>query len=280
MTEPTAEDSRDSSLLTQIEREIIDRNAPLGDILLKCAIWGSSRRSGSFRDWIRRELNGYESVEVSPAYRAAVGTLWVTHVDRNDHKAIPHQVPPSYFPSALKVSNRTRLTESVSELEALAAQEKTLLVKPTDFDTLPDLMTSLGWMIQPNGVPPKIGEVYIEISPIAIRGVLGRIRGTLAVFVSELRASLPEGQETPSVEATNEALAIAIPEFRVENSPGAIVNFTHGNAGAISTTAPSPPEPKKDRFWPTVGWGVATLIALVSMYAGLGQWLGWPAPWK
>ncbi|MBB5081384.1 AbiTii domain-containing protein [Nonomuraea endophytica] len=282
MTKPSAGRSRDDSLLAQIERDIIDPSTPLSNILLKCVTLGGHARSGPLRDWAKRELNGYTTTEDVPVYRKIIGTLWVVHVNRGGYNPMPQPVTPSWFPEQLReyVTEEVHLTESVSELEDLAAQGKDLSVKRPPFDDIARLVTEAGWKAGNIPQMQRVGEIYIKFQPVTIKGVVSRIRSTLAELVSEMRANMPEGEETPSADVTNQALATAVPEIRIENSPNTIFNYAGHDAGGISNSVNTPAEPRRGRFWPIVGWTLAFIATAIGTYAGLGQWLDWPAPWK
>ncbi|MFD8557364.1 hypothetical protein ACFV1N_08760 [Streptosporangium canum] len=280
MTTPPS--SRGSSLLSQIEHDALDSSLPLADVLLKCVALGGHTGSSALRDWAKRELDGYPTEEDVPDYRVITATLWMRHTNRAGYNPLTQQISPQALPKGIRehFAEEIRLTDPLSQLEALSKRDEPLTVTRSSAQDLAQLMTQQGW--EDGRIPRNqiISDIYWQMEPIAIGSVVSRIRAALVSFVAEVVAAMPPGEQVPSAAATDKALKLAVPGIHISDSPHAVVNVNHGSSGGITNTVTTGGEAKQSRFWPVTGWIVGTLVAIASLYAALGQWLDWPNPWQ
>jgi hypothetical protein len=91
---------------------------------------------------------------------------------------------------------------------------------------------------------------------------------------------MPDDQEVPSGELADQVVGVVI-----HGAPRSAyhVNNAQATGGGHSTVTVSGPEPADDGRGRNrrrlVAGAVGGLVAMVSMIAGLGQWLGWRLPW-
>ena len=60
---------RDSDLLAEIERDVLDESKSVAAALRKCLALGGRVRSAALRDWASHELHGYPDKVSLPDYR-------------------------------------------------------------------------------------------------------------------------------------------------------------------------------------------------------------------
>lgn len=60
---------RDSDLLAEIERDVLDESKPVATALRKCLALGGQAKSAELREWASRELHGYPDEAPLPEYR-------------------------------------------------------------------------------------------------------------------------------------------------------------------------------------------------------------------
>src|SRR5277367_3488176 len=60
---------RDSHLLAEVERDVLDESRPVATALRKCLALGGQAKSAELREWASRELHGYPDEAPLPEYR-------------------------------------------------------------------------------------------------------------------------------------------------------------------------------------------------------------------
>jgi hypothetical protein len=92
---------------------------------------------------------------------------------------------------------------------------------------------------------------------------------------------MPDDQEVPSGELADQVVGVVI-----HGAPQSTYHLNNAQAtgGGQSTVIVSGPEPDSEspsrRRWGLVAKTAGDLVAIASMIAGLGQWLGWRLPWR
>ena len=76
-----------TSLVTELQREALDKSVPAGDLLRKALVVARKLKIEDIQPWLKSELNGYSNSEEGPKYR------WVT----GEIKAFNPLSIPSYF---------------------------------------------------------------------------------------------------------------------------------------------------------------------------------------
>jgi hypothetical protein len=92
---------------------------------------------------------------------------------------------------------------------------------------------------------------------------------------------MPDDQEVPSGELADQIVGVVI-----HGAPRSTYYLNNAQAmgGGHSTVTVSNSQPDGDnpggKRWRLVASAAGGLVALASMIAGLGQWLGWRLPWR
>jgi hypothetical protein len=119
----------------------------------------------------------------------------------------------------------------------------------------------------------RVMEVYWAVSGPALQGIVDRVCTALAELIGELLAGMPEGQDMPSAELTNQAVNVTVSGRR---SRVTVTAAQSGPAG-VSNVTPATKEDAESPFWTTarkigaVIVGVATIVAAV---VAILQWQG------
>lgn len=64
-----------SSIVLELQRDALDRNVPISDLLRKALIVSKKLKISEFETWVTNELNGYGESEDIPDYRQIRGTV-------------------------------------------------------------------------------------------------------------------------------------------------------------------------------------------------------------
>jgi hypothetical protein len=275
---------REKDLLDDIERGALDSRTPLADTLRKCVMLGGRAGSVELRAWASRELNGYESGDELPDWRIVAAQIEMDFVKGNGFwrgRAVSPMELPEFARDAIKEEFSLRM--GVGALEALldVPEDSVKLGIPMGQDLVL-------YMNRKNGDPyQQIQRIYWNVSKVAVRAVIDRIRTTLAELVAEIRAGMPHDADVPSSELANQAV-----QFVVHGKGNRIVvNNAHANGGGVvgqateggmvaqategSSSQISPPEPAERgsrwKLWTLLGGfivGTATVIGVVVQVFG------------
>jgi len=99
---------RDNTLITQIERDAVDDRVLLSATLRKCLILAGQVGSAELREWVSRELNGYQPEEELPSWRKVPAPLQIDGIQGRFH--VRGQTISRYF---LPEFARDDITEEV-----------------------------------------------------------------------------------------------------------------------------------------------------------------------
>lgn len=107
------------SLVNELQREALDSNSSIPDLLRKALFVARKLRVKEFEQWINQELNGYNCPHKDiPEYRQIVGNLvWYNPV----HGWVPAVIDDTETAELVK---RTKVAESITELLNLVNDEK------------------------------------------------------------------------------------------------------------------------------------------------------------
>jgi hypothetical protein len=275
-----------NSLLDQIEKAALDPDVALSDALRLCVALSSRLGSRSLRDWAENELKGYKNENPAPNYRTAPAALFLELTNRFGVNGRSQQISPEMLRKDLpegvfkNISEEVRFNEPIKELEEHATSPDDLRITYSNSQSTAQYLTQKKQEQDPAGFRNTvIASIFWSVSPATLRGVIDQVRTALVVLVAELREK-EENISNLSAEQTDEALQQAVPGVHIQNSPGTIITMNQGAGGGITNTVNSGSEPRNGRFWPVTGWTLAFIAGAIGTYAGLGQWLDWPAPWK
>ncbi|GAA1264530.1 hypothetical protein Psi02_64080 [Planotetraspora silvatica] len=274
------------SLLDKIEHAALDPTVALSDALRLCITLGGRLGSSALRDWATNELNGYRAGAEVPDYRTVPAALYLEITNKYGVNGHNQQISPEMLRRELPedvwagIREEVRFAEPIKELEEHGAGTDRLRISYSNSQAIAAHLTRRKQEQDPLAYRHTVvAGIFWSVTPATLRGVVDQIRTALVVLIAELREK-HEHASALSARQADEALEKAVPGVHIHDSPGTIVNITQGDAGGITNTMNPAAEPKKGRFWPVVGWTLAFVATAIGTYAGLGQWLGWPAPWK
>ena len=194
------------SLLEDIQRDLTETSTSLESALFKCQRLAARLGSSEFREWVSRELEGYEGVESLPPYR----TIGATSLGEimgplgSGASNMPIPVVPDMPEKILRFTREVELRHSVAELESLVAgKENEGLRFPWPME--------LVQAYSPKVVHPGSQLVAVDriVSASAIRGTLSKIRRRLLEFILEIERDVPGARTTELVadQATGKQVA-------------------------------------------------------------------------
>lgn len=284
---PTPENG--ASLLDRIENAALDRSVPLSDALRICIALGGRVGSTALRDWASHELNGYAGKKDLPDYRIVPASLFMDQTNVAGLNRLSQRVSPQLLSRDLPegvldgIDEELRLPDPIRTLEEHANDhEDELRFTFGNSEMLAQFLT--GRWQQNGSIRPNIvvAAVYWKIPRPVLLGVLDRIRTALVVLVAELREATSAGQEFPTPADTDKALRKAVGDIKIEGDHNTVtvqMSDSGDITARVNELVSSDGGASNRKVWPLIGWWIGILIAIVGAYAGLGQWLNWPAPW-
>jgi AbiTii len=187
---------------------------------------------------------------------------------------------PDFVREVLGTDEQVRLRQGIAEIEKLIAdahaQQERVKVALPDAALIAEVLTRQA------GVPgQRVIDIYWHVPENALYGAVDQVRSRLVALVAELVATMPDDQEVPSGELADQVVGVVI-----HGAPRSTYHLNNAQAtgGGQSTVIVSGPEPDSDspsrRRWGLAAKTAGGLVAIASMIAGLGQWLGWRLPWR
>jgi len=211
----------------------MSEDKPLASTLRKCVILGGRAGSTELRDWATRELRGYELDDELPKYRIISAAIRVDVMGVN-FQITGQRISPGELPDGIAehIDEEVQIRSGIGELEALAKRyeatnESAHLSLPGGADIVRLMNYEIGDRFQ------RVMEVYWAVSGPALQGIVDGVRTALVELIGELLAGMPEGQDVPSAELTNQAVNVAVSgkKSRVtvaaaQASPGGVSSVT------------------------------------------------------
>ena len=257
---------RDASLLDQIEAGAIG-DQPLADTLRKVMVLGGRAGSADMRDWASLELNGYRAGSAIPEYRTVTAPIQIDGFQGNLHykgQTISAIQLPDF--ARERYSGGLPFGQGIGEIEAMvrsarSSGESTLRLSDAGAAEVVLYMNS-----QSNDPFSSIERLYWSVGVVAIEGIVDRVRTSLAILVSEIRATIPNESEIPSSDAADRAVAVMVhgKNNRVMVNSDSPMAIAHADASAQEADTPL--------WWKTTtaAWtlviGAATVAAAVLAY--------------
>jgi hypothetical protein len=118
----------------------------------------------------------------------------------------------------------------------------------------------------------QVMEVYWAVSGSALQGIVDRVRTTLAELIGELLAGMPEGQDVPSAELTNQAVNVAVSGKKARVTVAA----AQSSPGGVSSVTPADSADVGPPFWTTarmIGAAVVGIFTILGTVAAILQLL-------
>jgi hypothetical protein len=240
--------SRQETLLREIESDLLN-GRPLADLLREIIILGGKAGSAKLRDWASLELNGYgEEGPAIPPYRGVRASIQLDGMSgrfRFKGQTISSAELPDFTKD--KIREFVEFPMAVAELEAMAKSSRDSS-EPIRI-SLPMAADLARYMNAQNTRPFQTVELlYWAVSPVAVLGIVDRIRTKLAELVSELLAGMSPEQETPTPAQANAAVNFVVTGRRstvtVTNSQAA------GDRSAATVQGSADvPAPRESSWW-------------------------------
>lgn len=157
------------TLLKEIQTAAVDADAPLANVLRKCAVLGAQLKNDDLRDWALQELNGYENESDVPDYRKVdVGLRGnIAGPLGSGFQNIP--IPLMALPEAMRAGALTAtFTQGVAAIEALLEGMSDTRIAPLPGDAVA--------AIDAQGV--LNGSLYAAWRVVSRSGIIGVIDAT------------------------------------------------------------------------------------------------------
>lgn len=178
------------SLLREIQNAAIDSNTELAVLLRKCKVLAARLGNPDFKQWVERELSGYDDISALPDYR-------ILTVNSKGHFSGPFQsgIRNADIP-LMSIDEKFREHLALSYLgQGVASMEN--LIKSANGNTLhepwnPDLVAYVGQNIYQN---MNCMQAWKVIPVTGIVAALDAVRNRILNFVLEIEAESPDAGE-------------------------------------------------------------------------------------
>jgi hypothetical protein len=204
-------------IVTDIVNGAIDDSVKLATLLRKLLIVGDSLNNESLKEWVLRELNGYENKDQLPPYRlmniAAKGNFRSMIGQMNEHPIPSASLDQKHRWRA----ERAYLLSAVASYEALVSGdsgERAIVEWPANMTAYYSNKISSDWILD---------RAWQEIPTNAIRGMLDNVRTRILQFALELKREVGD----------SELSADAAPPEKVNS---AVQTIIYGGTNIISPT--------------------------------------------
>jgi len=145
-----------------------------------------------------------------PDYRTVGARILADTVIRNTIVR-RQQIGTTFLPDFVRkeISEQFTLLPGIGELEAMASQADSSKNAAVDI-SLPKAIEIGSLMDIANQQSVQITALYWSISSVALHGVVGQVRTTLAELVAEMRAGTPSSSTVPTAGVANQAVSVAV----------------------------------------------------------------------
>ena len=177
---------RNSYLLAEIERDVLDESKSVAAALRKCLALGGQAKSAELRDWASRELHGYPDEAPLPDYRKIRTPLLIDGFTGGGTFR-SRQVSVIDLPEEARgvVGDELPLTFGAGKIEALIRQAE---ARGGTIDLGPAAAAELALMMTHEIGRYQVERVYWSAGTGVLCGVIDAIRTTLTELVTEIRA--------------------------------------------------------------------------------------------
>ncbi|MBN6518402.1 hypothetical protein JZM36_16180 [Acinetobacter pittii] len=210
------------SLLREIQKDAVNSNVSVSDLLRKCKILAYRLGNEDFKSWVDFELNGYKSHDLLPEYRKLyVGSKghFVGSFGRSFNNA---DIPTHGLPEKLqKICTKAIFTSPIAALESYTVNDKTgQLTESWDLAILAKYGSNM--YSDFNCI-----QAWKVIPIAAVMGIIDTVKTKILNFVLEIEIINPEAGEA-------ELNSNPIPQDQVSqvfniNISGNVQNLASGN---------------------------------------------------
>ena len=267
------------TLLDEIEQGAHDDSADLPSLLRKCIALGGATGSDRLRDWASLELKGYGGEDELPDYRNVTAPLLLDGVS-GYNRITGQQVPALMIPDFArdKVNDTVVFPQPIAELTALlrsarSKNESVVRIGPPRGSELVALINrdlaeaDRQRFPDSSDLPPTqiVERIYWSVSTSSISRIVDVVRTTLVELVAEMRSVTPASEKTPSREAAEQAVDVAIYGKRNRVVVNQVAPDGVG-AAAVGGTSSVGSSERQSRARTLMWWvvGLATIIAALA----------------
>jgi hypothetical protein len=158
------------------------------------------------------------------------------------------------------------LTEEVPVLQGVGQLEAIVAANSTVQISVPMYQVVAAAIDKASGNPfQHIHKMYWAIPVSAFAGCLDQIRTVLAELIAELRATVPDTEESPTPEQASNAINVAIHGKR--SRANVVVNAAQGSGDGDSSVHATP-STDGDSAWWTLGRRIGAVVVGLATIAG------------
>ncbi|WP_030507906.1 hypothetical protein [Microbispora rosea] len=278
----------DSSLVGRIQRDVLDPSVSTADLLRACIALGTHARFEKIRDWASKELRGYDEDDEVPPYRMLHFPMFMDWAKgpRQGTRQVSLEELPENMRESLR--NGVAMRDPIAQLAEQAKSERTSDLHIT-FGNAPILAE---YMMRRSGDSfLYINAIYWKMSSGALAGIVDQVRTVLTEFITELAATMPADQETPTAQQAETAWHVAVTGKRntfvvqMPTATGGGSAVAAANGAILNSGSETPAEPQQSfpsRIWKSLSKpgsllvGIATVLALL---VAVATWAGARWPW-
>ena len=259
-------------LISDIERDALQKGVPIADALRKLIALGGQAGSTELREWASRELRGYFGTGVDlPDYRRPSAVLQIDAFTPG-MRITGQQISPRQLPDPMNkhLKEEVPLGQPIGEIDAMLDQARTSggQIKLT----VPDSQSIVTLMNHEVGDPyQNITALYWSLSQPALEGVIDRVKTTLVELIAEMRAGMPENAELPSAEIADQAVNVAVYGRKARVN----VHSAHASGSGTQSVSTGPSPSDHDVSWRRVGAIFVGVATVAGTLIALAQWQGW-----
>ena len=179
-----------ASLAAQIQKEVVDSNVPISDILRKAKVLATLLRNAEFRRWVDAELGGYGTGSSLPDYRTFEPLNFGTFSGPLGRVVRNVQIPVTLLPEHVReFAEKMEVAHSVKEIEASAT--RATKADSYRFPWPPEaVILSRGHVTMDGGC--ILVEAWKPFTKGQMEGILDQVRNRLLDFLLELQQIDPE----------------------------------------------------------------------------------------
>jgi hypothetical protein len=267
-------------LLADIAAGVHEDTTSLSSLLGKCVLLGKQAKSERLVEWARNELHGYDSEP--PNYRQVPAQLHALVMDGRGANGFEQVLSSVELTEAIgdkAAWNTALLTQGVGELERLAdGNEDSLVLLPWWGDAVKTYLDEVN-----SGQGLRVQRVAWRVPRATIRGVVVRIRTSLAELVAELDYLTPDDEAAPTTSTADSAVNLVI------KGDGNQVTYnpqqaSGGGSNTLNVSPTKEPVSEPNTFWQrlrrrgavvAVATIIAAIVGILALLVAIFTWIGW-----
>ena len=158
-----------NSLVIEFQKQITDNSVEVSDLIRSCLIIATKLKNKDIKEWLNKELYGYEIDDEIPQYRLVPMSVKFF----NPHYGwCPYIINNSKFN---KVLSEMPLRQKISELYEMSKSNNSLLFD-TPFSVKKELLKEI----------PFESDINYECNPIYIKGIIDTIKSKMLEWILSL----------------------------------------------------------------------------------------------